>query len=53
MIGKRITKRSINKKEFDRAATDYNNALKQSGYKETIEYIRQQEHQKKHKKIKR
>ena len=33
MIGKRITKRSINKEEFDKAATEYNDALKKSGYK--------------------
>ena len=38
MIGKRISKRSINKEVFDKASEDYNTALKQSGYPEKIQY---------------
>lgn len=38
MIGKRISKRSINKEEFDKVSKDYNHALKQSGYHEEIQY---------------
>ena len=38
MIGKRISKRSINEEEFAKASTDYNIALKQSGYSEKIKY---------------
>ena len=38
MIGKRITKRSINNEEFAKVANAYNQALKVSGYKENIKY---------------
>ena len=38
MIGKRISKRSANKEEFDKASNDYNMALKKSGYHEKIQY---------------
>ena len=38
MIGKRITKKSINNDEFNKVANDYNQALKISGYKESINY---------------
>ena len=38
MIGKRLTKRSINKFEFDKASIEYNMALKKCGHKEKIVY---------------
>ena len=38
MIGKRITKRSSNKEEFQKASQDYNIALRRSGYTEKIKY---------------
>ena len=38
MIGKRITKRSINMEIFNKASADYNNALKKSGYAQEIKY---------------
>ena len=38
MIGKRITKRSINQDEFNKVANNYNEALKLSGYKKGITY---------------
>ena len=47
MIAKRITKRSINKEEFDKVANEYNQALRRSGYKENIEYEKEQTEEKK------
>ena len=38
MIGQRITKRSINEEEFNKAANEYNTALEKSGYTEKIKY---------------
>ena len=51
MIGKRISKRSSNKEEFEKVANDYNVALKKSGYKEKIEYSEEpaQSHKRKRK----
>ena len=40
MISDRILRISSNKETFDRAAPYYNNALKNSGYKENIQYIK-------------
>ena len=42
MISKRISENSCDKNHFDIAAPDYNIALKNSGYNETIKYIRRQ-----------
>ena len=39
MISKRISENSCDKNHFDKAAPDYNIALKNSGYNETIKYI--------------
>ena len=38
MIGKRISNRSSGQEQFDRVRNDYNQALKESGYSENIEY---------------
>ena len=38
MIGNRLSNRSINKTEFDKIATKYNEALQKSGYKDKIKY---------------
>ena len=38
MISERISDRSCNKSEFDRAAPDYNKALDESGYKERLTF---------------
>ena len=38
MVGKRISKRSINNDEFTKVANNYNQALQISGYKENIKY---------------
>ena len=38
MIGKRITKRSSDKEEFDKASNEYNLALERSGHQEKIKY---------------
>ena len=38
MIEKRISNRSTNEEEFKKASTDYNKALKESGYKKEIIY---------------
>ena len=39
MISKRISENSCDKNHFDKAAPDYNIALKNSGYNEAIKYI--------------
>ena len=38
MIAKRITKRSIDEREFNKVAEEYNRALEMSGYEEKIKY---------------
>ena len=54
MIGNRISKRSNNQEVFKEAATDYNKALQDCGYKETINYepaAKKKSHSRKRKKI--
>lgn len=36
MISKRLSKRSIDKEEFDKVAGEYNHALRDSGYQEQV-----------------
>lgn len=53
MVSKRITNRSSNQEEFQKVANEYNNALKKSGYKEEIQYVKNEEPRKKKRNRKR